>query len=220
MTDWNELRVRYITGSMNLKQLADEAGISYSQVSKHASQERWREQRKQFGKNAANDALASARARAQADIERAMETTSGLLKVAADALKDKDQFRRYLVVRTDGSGGSETTEEVFRKVDTKAIKELTEAVDKLTAMLRVFYDEPTEEEKLQRESIKLRNRKTREDIRKTQEDIRKTQEDVKKLQEDRDGGDREIVLRIETEEEYRARTGSTETESEAADLSE
>ena len=96
MTDWNELRVRYVSGSMSLRKLAEENGASYSQVTKHASAEKWREQRKLFGKNAADNAIASAQARAQANFEKALQTAEGLLQVSVEALEDQDQFRRYL----------------------------------------------------------------------------------------------------------------------------
>ena len=205
MTNWNELRVRYVSGSMSLKQLAKEHGVSYSQVSKHASQEHWREQRKQFGKNVANDFLDSARARAHADLECALQATSGLVKVAAEALKDKDQFRRYLVTRSDGEF-TETVEEVFQKVDTRAIRELTEALNKLTAMLREFYNEPTEEERLHREGMKANNQKTRAQIR--------------QMKEENQVGGQSMVVRFETSDEYYTRTGNTETERETESLSE
>ena len=200
MTDWEELRVRYIAGRMSLKQLAEDSGVSYSQISKHASREQWAQQRKLFGKKVANNSLARAQARAQANLESALKVSEGLLQVAVNALNDKDQFRRYLVQRTDASGGSETTEEVFKKIDTKAVKELTEAVDKLTALLRVLMDEPDEAEKQRRKTERLRQEELREKIRQLRETGTEQTEPR--------------MARFESEEEYHARTGIAEAEQE------
>ena len=207
MTDWNELRVRYIAGKMSLKQLAEENDVSYSQVMQHSSREKWTQQRKIFGRNAAEKTLARASARAQANLEKAILVTEGLLDVSVKALEDRDQFRRYLVVRKDGRT-EETTEEVFRKVDTKAIKELTEAVEKMTALLRQLLGEPEAGEKQKRETEKLRQEKLKEEIKQLKDESGKTGQPA----------DMRYAVRLETEEEYRARTGDTETEQEAEDL--
>ena len=199
MTDWNEIRVRYIAGNMSLKQLAEQSGVSYSRITKHASAEKWAAQRKAFGKKAADKAIQRAGARAQANLEKAILVTEGLLDVSVKALEDRDQFRRHLVVRKV-NGAEETTEEVFRKVDTKALKELTDAVEKLSLLLRDLLGEPDADEKLRRETEKLRQEKLRTEIRKLREESERHEESAT------------FIVRRETEEELHARTGDPETE--------
>ena len=201
MTDWNEIRVRYIAGTMSLKQLAEDSGVSYSRITKHASAEKWAAQRKAFGKKAAEKAIQRAGERAQANLEKAILVTEGLLDVSVKALEDRDQFRRYLVVRKDGRT-EETTEEVFRKVDTKALKELTDAVEKLSLLLRNLLGEPGEPERQRIQTEKLRQEKLRAEIRQLKDEserVTKTESAT-------------YAVRMETEEEYLARTGDPETE--------
>jgi hypothetical protein len=176
--DWNELRVRYICGNQSLKALAEEAKVSYSQMCKKASAEKWTRQRKEFGRKAQEKALARAGARAQANIERAIFTAEGLLKEAQEGVKDEDQFRRYLVTRANGND-SETVEEVFRKLDTKAMKELGDVAQAMITLLRELYQAPLEKDELRKDAEIRRLEAEAERIRKETEKLRLQNEELK-----------------------------------------
>ena len=214
-TDWNELRVRYIAGTQSLKALAEEAKVSYSQMCKKASAEKWTRQRKEFGRKAQEKALARAGARAQANIERAIFTAEGLLKEAQEGVKDEDQFRRYLVTRANGND-SETVEEVFRKLDTKAMKELGDVAQAMITLLRELYQAPLEKDELRKDAEIRRLEAEAERIRKETEKLRLTNEELrlrcellkKELAEkDRDTAAHEdyVIELLPTEEEDHAK---------------
>lgn len=64
--------------------------------------------------------------RLQAILARTMD-------LAEEILDDEDQFRRHLV-KNRGEGEAELVEQVYRKVDTKALKEFISGLKELRAM--------------------------------------------------------------------------------------
>ena len=60
-----------------------------------------------------------------------------------EAFEDEKQFNRYIVSEGCGDGFSETSEKIFDKVDTKALKDLTGVLKDLTGLMRDFYNIPT-----------------------------------------------------------------------------
>lgn len=163
MRDWTEIETAYVAGEMNLQQLSEQVKISYSTVSKHASAGHWNEKRQEFRKKAANKALGRAGARISAKLQKLAESTELAIDVALAALSDPDQFKRYIVTEGCGEGVSETSEKLFSKVDTKALRDMTAALRDLTATQRNLYGIKTSgekvAEKIAREKLKLEQRK-------------------------------------------------------------
>lgn len=139
MTDWSKIETRYVAGDMSLKTLAKEKRVSYSTLSKRASEGGWAQKRKDFRANVASEALARAQARGRERMDRLLQGTEKLLDNALNALEDNEQFKRYVVSEGLGMGASETEEKIFEKYDTKAMKELTAVLKDLTGMVRDFY---------------------------------------------------------------------------------
>jgi len=69
------------------------------------------------------------------------------------ALRDKDQFRRYIVTEKKGSG-TETVEYLFDKVDAKAAGEMIRAVKALEELKASLYGEEAAQDE---QSEALRN---------------------------------------------------------------
>jgi hypothetical protein len=80
-----------------------------------------------------------------------------------EAMNDPQQFNRYLVTRGRKGGEFETVEEVHEKVDTKAIREMTQALKAVEDLIRSLNNIPTRAEeqrlKLERERFELEKEK-------------------------------------------------------------
>ncbi|MBR5342591.1 MAG: hypothetical protein IK149_01695 [Oscillospiraceae bacterium] len=163
MRDWTEIETMYVAGDMSLQALAEQTGISYSTVSKHASAGKWSEKRQGFRKKAENKALERARARISAKLLKLAESTELAIDAALQALNDPEQFRRYIVTEGCGEGVSATSEKIFQKTDTKALRDMAAALRDLTALQRNIYGLKTSgekvSEKIARERLKLEQKK-------------------------------------------------------------
>lgn len=168
MRDWTEIETMYIAGDMSQRDLAKSLGISYSTLTKVATEKKWSDKRKKHRAKVAKAALRRAGARSQRKLERLISATEQTIDVALSALEDKDQFRRYIVTEGSGEGVSETSEKVFNKVDAKALKDITSALRDLTALARDFYGIPTPaqsvSEKIAMERHELEMRKIEADL--------------------------------------------------------
>lgn len=78
-----------------------------------------------------------------------MRITGRLIDITMDAVLSDKQFNKYLVTE---EMGNVVREKEFEKVDTKALKDATNVLKDLTAMVREFYDIPTP---AQRESQRI-----------------------------------------------------------------
>ena len=163
MRNWTEIETQYITGDMSQKELADSLGISYSTLSKVATENKWSDKRKKFRKKTANKGLERAGARISRKLARLAEGTELLIDAALKALGDEQQFYRYIVTDFKGEGVIVTKEKIFEKLDAKALKDVTAALRDLTAMRRDLFGIPTQSEtvaqKIARERLELEKRK-------------------------------------------------------------
>ena len=120
---WGQLRQEYIHSDLSLKKLSEKYGVSKRQLERRSAREGWSAQRER----ARGGPLSEDAAR------RLTEAVEKALKVVQDAFEDEKQFHRYLVKT---KGAEELEERIFRKLDTKALKEVTAALKDLKAMLQ------------------------------------------------------------------------------------
>lgn len=168
MRDWTEIEATYIAGNMTQRDLAASLGISYSTLSKVATENKWTEKRKKHRKKVAKKALGRAGARSARKLERLITATEKAIDTALMALEDKDQFRRYIVTEGVGDGVDRTSEMIFEKVDTKALKDLTGVLRDLTGLARDLYGirtiGETVAEEIARERLELEKRKVEAEL--------------------------------------------------------
>jgi IS30 family transposase len=168
MRDWTEIETMYIAGNMSQKELAESLNISYSTLSKMATENKWSAKRKKFREKTANKGLERAGARISRKLAKLAEGTERLIDVALKALGDEQQFYRYIVTDGMGEGVSVTKEEIFEKLDAKALKDVTAALRDLTAMRRDLFGIPTQSEtvaqKIARERLELEKRKVEAEL--------------------------------------------------------
>lgn len=157
MADWNAIKIEYITTDTSYRRLAKKYGISDVQIATVGKREEWVKLRKQYLSKTLAQTLEKTAEMDSDRLSRLMDTTARAIDVVVGAFDDAQQFHRYLVdrretyadpvVEEDGTTALEerqwTEEQVFRKVDTRALKDLTAVLKDLTGLMRDFYNIPT-----------------------------------------------------------------------------
>lgn len=141
--DWAAIKSEYITTSQSYVQLSKKFGVSAQRIGKVSNKEGWPEKRLRFSQKCLSKAHEKAETQEVNRLSKLIEATSAAVDVAVKAFEDEKQFNRYVVAEAVGDGTSCTTEKIFEKVDTKALKELTGALKDLTGLMRDFYNIPT-----------------------------------------------------------------------------
>ena len=148
--DWESIKSEYVTTNISQKKLAEKYGVSKNAVQYRCAVDRWGDQRRQHRDRVmekTSQRLSDAAAERMAQL---MGGTDKMLSATLQALEDPEQFYRYLV-KEKADGETYTKEEVFRKADTKAMKDFTVLLEKLTGLTRDLYGLPTREQELRRE---------------------------------------------------------------------
>lgn len=155
--DWAKLKAKYVKGTMTYRQLAAETGVSLTLINQHGSKEHWQEARSEYRRKTAARATQKASDAAAARLARVGETAGILIDQTLEAMGDPAQLHRYLIQRQqeyaeprcddDGtliSRDSWTEEQLFSKLDTKALRDMTAALKDLTGVIRSVYGIPTQ----------------------------------------------------------------------------
>lgn len=148
--DWEPIKAEYVTTNISKKKLAEKHRVSISALNYRSGVDRWGEERKAH-RDRVLEKTSQRMSDAAADrMAMLMGGTDKMLAAALEALDDPQQFYRYLVkVKEDGDNF--TREETFQKADTKAMKDMTVMLEKLTGITRDLYGLPTREQELRRE---------------------------------------------------------------------
>ena len=141
--DWASIKTEYITTKCSYRQLSEKYGVSIGNISKRSIREQWKEQRERHVQKAFKKAEEKAASKEANRLARLITATTKAIDVAMEAFEDEKQFNRYIVSEGSGDGFSETSEKIFDKVDTKALKDLTGVLKDLTGLMRDFYNIPT-----------------------------------------------------------------------------
>lgn len=167
MHDLDAVRSEYVTTEYSLPELGRKHSISLHTLQKRCRKEGWVALRQQYK----NDALAIAMETAVAEeadrLGRIISAAQSMSRVIEDVFADKDQFHRHLVTDTyiseDGGKEIQTTEKTYKKVDSRAIRDLTSALKDMTYVLRNLHSLPTQAEaeaqRIAAERLKLEQRK-------------------------------------------------------------
>jgi quinol monooxygenase YgiN len=82
-------------------------------------------------------------------LQRMRDSADKLSKIIESSLNDEEQFNRHIIQTKKKDGQIEewdSEERIYKKLDTRAIKDMTSAMKDLTSMLRNVYDLPTLQE--------------------------------------------------------------------------
>lgn len=141
--NWAPIKTEYVTGTATLKALAKKYGVGIQQTNMHSRTEHWVEQRKAYRARCVEKATQKAEDKEANRLARLMNATNRAIDVALGAFTDEEQFHRYIISEGIGGGATETTERIFAKVDTKALRDLSAVLKELTGLMRDFYNMPT-----------------------------------------------------------------------------
>ena len=140
--DWDRIRIDYITGNESPRECASKHGVNYRTLGNHLFQERWNEQRTAYRVAVADKAMDTAKNcsayRIASELTVLSHIVDALERELAKALEDEEQLHRYLVQTTTRKKDG-TTKTAFRditsdKVDTRALRDLTDVAKTLEAL--------------------------------------------------------------------------------------
>lgn len=141
--NWDDIKTEYITTKISQRALAKKYGISAGKIAEHCKRGKWVEQRERYRSRTFAKTLEKTSNKEADRLARLISATTKAIDVSMEAFEDEQQFKRYIVTEGIGGGATETTEKIFQKVDTKALKDLTGVLKDLTALMRDFYNIPT-----------------------------------------------------------------------------
>lgn len=146
MPDWNKIKAEYITTDISYRKLAEKWEVSFRTLADRAMKGKWavaRDKHRNAVVRKTVQKVADRTSEANANkLMRLQQAADSMGDVIADIFSDTEQFKRHIVPDGDYS----VTERVYKKIDTKAIKDLTGALKDLAAVMRNIYDIPTIQE--------------------------------------------------------------------------
>lgn len=162
--DWDAIRNAYITGNESPKECARRHGVNYRTLGNHLYRERWNEQRAAYRGAVVDKAIDTAATCSAYRVASQLIGLSGVVdaleRETRKALEDGEQLHRYLVQSTtrhkDGTTETAYKDITSDKVDTRALRDLTDSVKTLEALKRSLHGLETAQEQHRRQIEKER----------------------------------------------------------------
>lgn len=149
--NWKKIETEYITTDISQRRLAEKYGVSYNTIKQKSAVGGWVAQKHEHHRKVTakvRDAIAGEQARDMVDLIDCVDKHIELMK---KVYEDEEQFRRHLVEREDDDG-KRVEEKIFRKYDTKAMRDCTLQLEKIIGMYRDVHELPNLQ---QRESQRI-----------------------------------------------------------------
>ena len=143
---WEQIEAEYITTKISYRDLAEKYGISASTLMKRGTKYKWADKRKRYRQSVVTKAASKARNKESSKLANLQRAADGMGEVIAGILKDTQQFNRHIVQTRDGDIW-DAEERVYKKFDTKAIRDITTSIKELTTAVRNLYGLLTEPER-------------------------------------------------------------------------
>lgn len=161
--DWDAIKTEYVTTDISIKKLQKKYGISLGALTKHSTSEGWVKAKKDYRTKAVTKAVTKSCNKRANELAGVLNSSYKIRDTIENALNDPEQFNRYVVQYGSGKGEFDTEERVYQKVDTKAIKEMTQALKAIEGLIRSLNNIPTEAEmqrlQLERERFEMEKEK-------------------------------------------------------------
>lgn len=153
-TDWDRIKSDYITGKDSPKECAKKHGVNYNTLRNHKQRERWRQQRTKYRGEVTDKAIETAKNctayRIASELTGLAYIVEALERELIKALEDGEQLHRYFVQTTtrkkDGTAETAFKDVTSAKVDTRALRDLTDIAKTLEALKRSMYGLETAQE--------------------------------------------------------------------------
>lgn len=157
--DWEAIKTEYVTTDISQRKLSEKHKVNVRDLADHCRHEGWVEQRKKHRERVAEKVEQKIANKKANQLEGLLDSSYMLRDRIKEAIADPQQFNRYLVTQGRKGGEFETVEVIKDKVDTKAIRELTQSMRALEDLIRSLGNIPTEAEaqrlRLEREKFEL-----------------------------------------------------------------
>lgn len=153
--DWDRIRSEYITGADSVPECARRHGANVGTAKNKCAREHWTDQRAAYRGAVVDKAIDTAATctayRVASELTVLSHVVDALERELAKALEDGEQLHRYLVQTTTRHKDG-TTETAYRditsdKVDTRALRDLTDSVKTLEALKRSLHGLETAQER-------------------------------------------------------------------------
>ena len=161
--DWEKIKTEYVTTDINLRNLAKKNGVSMNTISKYCKKEGWVKAREDYCARVSKKAVQKSCDKRANELSKVLDASFKIRDTIYSAVDDPKQFNRYLVQYGQGKGEFDTEERVYEKVDTKAIREMTQALKAVEGLIRSLNNLPTPAEQqrldLERQKFELEKEK-------------------------------------------------------------
>lgn len=153
--NWEKIKTEYITGDISQRKLAAKYGVSRSTLQKIAADEKWTALRDKHRKETVQKACQKTAEKQAENIKDILLTAAMMATTIDDAMKDPEQFRRYIVTEGLGEGFTETSEKIFDRVDFRALKDAAAALQTVAKIQKeiLAMDRIVDQEKRERLDI-------------------------------------------------------------------
>lgn len=160
--DWAAIKLEYITGTMGYRALAKEHDVPQSTLERHAKEEHWPDERRQYKGKVTAKALARAGAKEVNRLARLQKSSDRMCRQLEKLMKDaENQLFTHVAVVGTGKGNSALVARKLSTVDDKKLLNITKSLDVMTRVTRNLYDIQTigEQQQLQMAREELRIKK-------------------------------------------------------------
>lgn len=154
--DWVAAEHEYITTKMSYADIAKKYSVSCRLVNTYGAEHKWFAKRKEYLNNVSVKLAAKSEDKAVEKLLRLSQVADKVVDVLEKTVSDAEQFNRYVVTEATGDFAQRTSEYIFKKTDTKALRDVVTALKDITNVIRNVNEIPTEAEKEQREAAKER----------------------------------------------------------------
>lgn len=137
--DWDKIKTEYVTTDISQRGLIKKYKLNNVDLAKHSKNEGWVKLRKEYkakttAKTIAKISCKESTKRAK-ELDSLLTSTSRLIKRIEKTMEDPDQFNRYLIQYGEGKD-FDTEERVYKKADTRAMKDLAQTIKSLEGSIR------------------------------------------------------------------------------------
>ena len=133
--DWDKIEREYVRGKMTGEDLCAMYQISKSAFEKRSTERKFLEKRRKYAESMQEKALARACAREAKALSRILGAAEKAAALLDKHMKDEDTLKNWLY--TDKETG-ELSEKRLKKLDTKAVREMTGAMRDTVAALTMM----------------------------------------------------------------------------------
>lgn len=153
--DWDRIRSEYITGADSVPECARRHGANVGTAKNKCAREHWAEQRAAYRGAVTDKAIETAKNcsayRVASELVGLAGVVDALERETRKALEDGEQLHRYIVQSTtrhkDGTTETAYKDITSDKVDTRALRDLTDSVKTLEALKRSLHGLETAQER-------------------------------------------------------------------------